>query len=478
MAVSSFGAAAGGLQQYEQNFTSSGTWTKPTGVKTVEVTCVGGGSNGNSGGGGAVYKAIFDVSSQTTVPITVGASGGGNSSFGSYVTCTGGSGYNSGQWYLPAVPGKNYIVANGLTYTNATYISTQCPKVWNSGDGKYFAGYNQYVGGTYYYSLYNFPSSDGISFGYITSNLTAANWIEIWGYGAGVWVVGTLQNGQLPDAGKAYWTSPDGYTWTSRALPTNDSFYGMGYANGKWFAFPHYNTNTIYTSTDGYTWTSNSANMAGVYLKRIIYVNGYYWALGNSNEILYSSNGFNWTNVMGIGSAELVEHEGKALYFVSGGTGVLFNAPGDYSYISHASYSGISSLSGILVGKSGNYVGYSTDHGTTWNNFVTGSGNGVVAGIVNNKVWGWAYAMGGYTGAYNTVSGYFGQLARFLGNSYAGAGAAGPGAGYSGSYLYGQGIDGFGVGGTQTLTGMGANYGCGANSSLGGQGLVKVRWWA
>lgn len=103
MAISTFPAvngAGGGLQPYEQVFTTSGVWAKPDGVKTVDVTLVGAGSKGGSntaaGGPGGVVRRTVSVDSVTEVPITIGAAApnnnsmGGNSSFGSFLTALGG----------------------------------------------------------------------------------------------------------------------------------------------------------------------------------------------------------------------------------------------------------------------------------------------------------------------------------------------------------------------------------------------------
>ena len=89
-----------------QVFTSSGTFTIPTGVTAVKVTVVGGGGGGASvstgtyggggGGGGVAVKNITGLTPGGTVSVTVGGGGaasaaGGTSSFGAYCSATGGA---------------------------------------------------------------------------------------------------------------------------------------------------------------------------------------------------------------------------------------------------------------------------------------------------------------------------------------------------------------------------------------------------
>ena len=66
-------AASAGGQIQSQLFTSPGTWTKPASCTQVRVVVVGGGGGGNNGGG-------------------AGGNPGNTSSFGPFISCTGGSG--------------------------------------------------------------------------------------------------------------------------------------------------------------------------------------------------------------------------------------------------------------------------------------------------------------------------------------------------------------------------------------------------
>jgi hypothetical protein len=129
----SWAAAAGGQLQTAL-FTAPGTWTNPGSVTKVKVTVVGGGGGGGvgpgsdlgaTGGSGGLAIALFTIPT-SSVSVTVGSAGNGgpsgntsgnsgnSSSFGPYLSATGGSGggtspgtagSGAGSISAPIVPG-------------------------------------------------------------------------------------------------------------------------------------------------------------------------------------------------------------------------------------------------------------------------------------------------------------------------------------------------------------------------------------
>jgi hypothetical protein len=104
-----------------QVFNSSGTWTKPPGISKILVRLCGGGGGGSghgeTGAAGGYAEKIIDVSSISSVQVTVGGGStsgtyysgnggsGGTSSFGSYVSASGGNGANSSHQHCGGLSG-------------------------------------------------------------------------------------------------------------------------------------------------------------------------------------------------------------------------------------------------------------------------------------------------------------------------------------------------------------------------------------
>ena len=132
------GDAAGyvGRKVAEKWITASGTYTPTPGTKKIRVTIIGGGGGGGSGqtnsagyvsagsggGAGGVARKTIDVTSVTSVSVTIGSGGnpgvfsssqpgdGGTTSFGSYMTAGGGGrGSNCGSVAF----GVTQLIANG-----------------------------------------------------------------------------------------------------------------------------------------------------------------------------------------------------------------------------------------------------------------------------------------------------------------------------------------------------------------------------
>ncbi len=78
--------------------TQTYTWTIPPAITAVRARCWGGGGYAAGSGGGFAMKVIQDLTGVTSVTITAGLGAnsttttGGTSSFGSFVSATGGAG--------------------------------------------------------------------------------------------------------------------------------------------------------------------------------------------------------------------------------------------------------------------------------------------------------------------------------------------------------------------------------------------------
>jgi hypothetical protein len=112
-----------------QVFTSGpATWNRPSGVRFIRVKLVagggGGGGHGESGGAGGYSERVLDVTSISSVAITIGGGGGGTyyagaggdgsaTSFGPYLSAGGGHGANRQNQHSGGVSGT--VAAETIT---------------------------------------------------------------------------------------------------------------------------------------------------------------------------------------------------------------------------------------------------------------------------------------------------------------------------------------------------------------------------
>ena len=156
-----------------QTFTSSATWTKPSGITKVMVYVTGGGgggrdntSNFGGGGGGGTVIKVIDVSSISSATITIGAGGAGNANGGNSSwadgtnTVTGGGGVaptvtycgngtggtaTGGDINIPGGHGGYYTTSSGGggsywgrwghsgSFNGSAYTSTSTPTIYGNG---------------------------------------------------------------------------------------------------------------------------------------------------------------------------------------------------------------------------------------------------------------------------------------------------------------------------------------------------------
>lgn len=223
MAISRVNPTASGVQSKKtQTITSSTTWTVPTGVTSVDVTCIG--AAASIGGAGAVIKATIDTSSiqGTGIPVTIGQSPaaaaygkGGDTQFGSFITSGGGF---SGDNLTAGVSGTRFIAGTAIPATSnlKSFISN-----FGTGDSnQQFISYNSTIGL------------------YITSGQSPNNNAEFF-----------------------YYTSPDLNTWTRRSITLVNPVIGsprVYSANNRFFMTFRDSGQVGYfkSSTDGINWST------------------------------------------------------------------------------------------------------------------------------------------------------------------------------------------------------------------------------
>ena len=140
-------ADGGGGMTSLQVFTTSGTWTKPAGVKSVRVQLVGSGAGGRNsnieGGAGGYSEKFIDVTAITSETVTVGpapgsSTAGNTSSFGTHCSATGGQNPSGSGGGIGGTGSGGDINIMGGGGRNA-YSSTSGS---NKGASSYFGGGN------------------------------------------------------------------------------------------------------------------------------------------------------------------------------------------------------------------------------------------------------------------------------------------------------------------------------------------------
>jgi hypothetical protein len=109
-----------------RTITSTSTWTKPSGLKAVKVTLVGAGGNGgtrantvytsaggNGGNGGGAIEYIPAPSIPGPVSVTVGTAPSKTSSFGAFLSATGGGNGGSSSGSTNGANGTSGIGSGG-----------------------------------------------------------------------------------------------------------------------------------------------------------------------------------------------------------------------------------------------------------------------------------------------------------------------------------------------------------------------------
>jgi hypothetical protein len=380
MAITTLPIASGGLQQYEQIFTSSGTWTKPNGVKTCEVTVIGGGAGGRSnyaavgGGAGGYQKSILDVSGVTSATITIGAGGTFNSSSSNTTTHGGGMTKfipNTGSGIIALGGGNGTLEAVG----NQGSIVSDSFGTFGLGSG------NQNYG----------------TFGTSYNNNSA-----LFGYGNGVWVCLPYSYGMSENyTNNQTYYSTNGSSWSyGTTLPTARAFSDVAYGNGIFVAVRPMGISgatTVITSPDGINWTETAVNIAA---DKITFGNGKFVTVGSNGSAgsaWYSTNGTTWTQgTVTRGSDPNITYQwvGRAIWDGTKFTAFANAQTSGYAFL----YARFESTDGINWTQ--NYI---YTNGYSYNNYMKSAGDGAYVNgyyimAANDYVWitsdffNWKYA--------------------------------------------------------------------------------------
>lgn len=222
--VTSFATAGSGYKLHSiEVFTSSGTWTKPTGVSAVEVEVQGGGGGGGSAGPNANTGTAGGNSSfgsfctgnggsggvgADNSPIQVGAGGAGGTGTGGDLNITGGAGQeglvtNDGTNDQPSRGGKG----GSSRFGDGGFGDMKGSSYGTEDGGKAASGYGAGGGGAVdtgaanNYSAGGGGGAGGYAYEFITTGLGATETVTVGSGGAGGNESGTISDGGAGSGG-------------------------------------------------------------------------------------------------------------------------------------------------------------------------------------------------------------------------------------------------------------------------------------
>jgi hypothetical protein len=334
-----------------QTFTSSGTWTKPSGANFVMVEVLGAGGGGGSGrrgaagtqrnggsgaGGGAFMTKTFlasEIGSRVTVTVGAGGAGGaartadntngangtagGQSAFGNYLRVWGGSAGGAGNSGTVAgggggstldvdAPTTNISGASGSTYIPGSFGRSYRPSGANTAwPGAGYAGGSGgfTASGTYGGESSVYGGGGGGSGGWIDSS----NAINFNTKGGGNYLVGSVSGYEITNSAKganglSKWGGAGGAAFANIAT-TSFNFDVAAFGNSTFVVANNTNADgyAIQASTNsGVTWTQY---LIGMPVNCILWDGSKWVALCGNNTIYTTTDFVTWTTAGVCGDA-------------------------------------------------------------------------------------------------------------------------------------------------------------------------------
>jgi hypothetical protein len=497
-------------QQYEEFISSSGTFTVPLGVRTMEVLAI---SGNNTTSGAGVVKGIVDVSNTPTLNIVIGGAGGNTTINTSQVVayCPGGStSFNLGgqsptfhtyaglgligtatKKFNPLMPTRTRFFANGRTNSDSIVFDYGSFSMGNTYGG-YFDQTSALRSPNNYYQIAGQNYQNG--------SIQGATYTRGMGTGQGNTSseLGAVVYGRMSGTNNATAYSPGFYSlnyglcrFRSDSTGGAAEYLASGVAsNGTITVGVHSsNANVYWTCTPGNeastgNWTERSNFPETFPAAGIAFGNSTFVVARQSGTAVYSSsNGTSWnTNTFGVTSRSITNIQFiNGFFYLCAGAFYYTSANGSTWTERTSPASGITDMAlntfdGKIYAHGSNGISSSTD-GINWTTELTGVSitgksklgfipEGVLVARGSSGVW----LLGNYNtfppqaclddlnGVSNTT-GFFGGAgspARFSGQQSS-----------SNYYIAGDGIEGFGAGNAVGVFG--------GNGMSGG---VRLRWTA